>query len=188
MNSGGFTKKISLDDLSKDSSEDTWADDMSIETFPQVPMARMSSSASLADIPDSPPYIVVVKNLPFSVSEHTLETFFAAKPRKVELVRWLDGRSKGFAFAEFETFRQLQQALSCSGQMLGGRTVSIALKDHPKETRPSGQSGSFSFRTRAAPAETKKEPAASRSFSFRTQHTEEHKNVYIPPSRRNKTP
>ena len=97
-----------------------------------------------------------VGNLPFSVTESSISTFFSAvgSVETVTIVTEKEtGRSKGFAFVEMATADEAQRAVQeLSGKELGGRTLKIDLA-RPREQssrdqgpRRNGGSGNREFR------------------------------------------
>ena len=73
--------------------------------------------------------VVYVTNLAFSVDEYRLSQFFeerVAKPTKLTIVRDQKGRSKGFAYVEFESIDFADKAISVSGTVVEGREINIA--------------------------------------------------------------
>ncbi len=85
-----------------------------------------------------------VGNLPYTVTEDELRDYFAQAGtiKSVALIRDRDtGRSKGFAFVEFETNEEAQKAISLfNGTQLQERTLTVN-QARPREERPAGSGG-----------------------------------------------
>jgi RNA recognition motif-containing protein len=81
---------------------------------------------------------VYVGNLSYATTEDDLRTLFAqaGTVKSVALIKDRDtGRSKGFAFVEFETQVDAQKAISMfNGQQLGDREINVNLA-RPREER-----------------------------------------------------
>ena len=86
---------------------------------------------------------IYVGNLSYNVSEQDLETLFSefGKNLQIKLVKDFEtGRSKGFAFIEFENASEAQPALSMDGKEFQDRRLKVNLaKDKP--SRSSGDRG-----------------------------------------------
>ncbi|GAA5957979.1 hypothetical protein JCM3765_006221 [Sporobolomyces pararoseus] len=81
-------------------------------------------------IPTEPPFTCFVGNLTFEVIEPDLEDFFTGlSVKSVRLVSGQDGKPRGFGYVEFNTVDDLKNALSLSGQDLGGRVVRISVAE-----------------------------------------------------------
>lgn len=82
-----------------------------------------------------------VGNLPYSVTEDELRDYFAQAGtiKSVALIRDRDtGRSKGFAFVEYETSEEAQKAIDFfNGKQLQDRTLTVN-EARPREDRPAG--------------------------------------------------
>ena len=87
---------------------------------------------------------VYVGNLSYATTEDELRTLFAqaGNVKSVALIKDRDtGRSKGFAFVEYETQVEAQKAISMfNGQELGNRALTVNLA-RPREER--GGRGGF---------------------------------------------
>ena len=90
---------------------------------------------------------VYVGNLSYSTTEDELRTLFAqaGTVKSVALIKDRDtGRSKGFAFVEYETQVEAQKAISMfNGQEMGNRALTVNLA-RPREER--GGRGGFGGR------------------------------------------
>lgn len=81
-------------------------------------------------IPTEPPFTCFVGNLTFEVIEADLEDFFTGlQVKSVRLVSGQDGKPRGFGYVEFVTVEDLKNALTLSGQDLGGRVVRISVAE-----------------------------------------------------------
>jgi len=93
-------------------------------------------------IPNSPPYTAYIGNLPFNVTEEEVAEYFdGLGVKEIRLVKLPDGRSKGFAFVEFETADGLSQSLAANGAEFGGRNLTVEVQP----PRSGGSYGSSSF-------------------------------------------
>jgi len=93
-------------------------------------------------IPNSPPYTAYIGNLPFNVTEDSLAEFFQGLDvKEIRLVKLPDGRSKGFAFVEFESVDGLTSSLTANGGEFGGRSMTVEVQP----PRSGGSYGASSF-------------------------------------------
>lgn len=86
---------------------------------------------------------IYVGNLSYDVSEQDLEGLFSefGKNLQIKLIKDFEtGRSKGFAFIEFETENNAQSALSMDGKEFQGRRLKVNLA-RDKGSRSSGDRG-----------------------------------------------
>ncbi|MBL9175850.1 MAG: RNA-binding protein [Verrucomicrobiales bacterium] len=85
-----------------------------------------------------------VGNLPYQIGDRELEDHFRAAGVVTSVNVMLDretGRSRGFAFVEFSTPEEAQQAVEqFHGKDLGGRQLTVNIA-RPREERPSGGGG-----------------------------------------------
>ncbi|MFZ5808705.1 MAG: RNA recognition motif domain-containing protein [Chloroflexota bacterium] len=85
-----------------------------------------------------------VGNLPYSVTEDELRDYFAqaGSVKSVALIRDRDtGRSKGFAFVEYETVEEAQKAIDFfNGKQMNERTLTVN-EARPREERAPGSGG-----------------------------------------------
>ena len=88
---------------------------------------------------------IYVGNLSYDVSEQDLESLFSefGKNLQIKLVKDFEtGRSKGFAFIEFENASEAQSALSMDGKEFQDRRLKVNIA-RDKPSRSSGdRSGS----------------------------------------------
>jgi len=86
---------------------------------------------------------IYVGNLSYDVSEQDLESLFGefGKNLQIKLIKDLEtGRSKGFAFIEFENDSEAQSALSMDGKEFQGRRLKVNIA-RDKPSRSSGDRG-----------------------------------------------
>jgi translation initiation factor 4B len=79
-------------------------------------------------VPNNPPFIAYVGNLPFHASEDDIGEFFGqqCKVKNVRLVKdHGDQRSKGYSYVEFEDKKSLEDALTASGEDFMGRRIRV---------------------------------------------------------------
>jgi len=84
---------------------------------------------------------IYIGNLPFSASEEDLRGLLAKFQSLISVSLIMDkfsGRSKGFAFAEFEARDDMDNAIAeLNGQDMGGRALRVnEAEDRPREDRP----------------------------------------------------
>ncbi|KAJ2743406.1 Eukaryotic translation initiation factor 4B [Coemansia sp. BCRC 34301] len=113
------------------------------------------------DFPTEPPYTALVGNMPFSVDEAMLRSFFSGV-QSVRLVRDRDtDKLKGFGYVQVETLEALKEAVAKDGQELGGRQLRINVA----ERRVSATGAAYEDRTGGASnwrrADAVPEPATS---------------------------
>jgi RNA recognition motif-containing protein len=95
-------------------------------------------------IPNHPPYTAYIGNLPFNVTEEALGQFFEGLDvKEIRLVKLPDGRSKGFAFVEFETADGLSSSLTANGGDFGGRQMTVEVQPPRSGERSYGGPSSF---------------------------------------------
>ena len=87
-----------------------------------------------------------VGNLAFQTQERDLQDFFGAAGVVTNVNLMLDkftGKSRGFAFVEFSTPEEAQNAAEIfNGKDLGGRALTVSIA-RPREERPPAGSGGF---------------------------------------------
>src|SRR5437868_5374938 len=85
-----------------------------------------------------------VGNLPYSVTDSTLEQLFSAhgSVQSAQVIQDRDtGRSKGFGFVEMGSDQEAQAAIQAlNGQMVEGRSLTVN-EAKPKESRGGGGGG-----------------------------------------------
>lgn len=72
---------------------------------------------------------VIVKNLPFSIEEDTLATFFdkCGTVQEVKIPRKPTGEARGFGFILFDSQEAVDAAIALSNEEIEGRQISVAL-------------------------------------------------------------
>ena len=73
---------------------------------------------------------IYVGNLPYSATEDELDGIFSENGQVLNINIIKDretGRSKGFAFIEFSSDEQVQQALKMDGFKMGGRPLKVSV-------------------------------------------------------------
>ena len=83
---------------------------------------------------------IYIGNLPFSTTEEDLKNLLSKFASLISVNLIMDkfsGRSKGFAFAEFESAEDMQGAIAeLNGQDMGGRALRVnEAEDRPRESR-----------------------------------------------------
>lgn len=85
-----------------------------------------------------------VGNLSFQTQDRDLQALFSAAGVVTNLNLMLDkftGKSRGFAFVEFSTPEEANQAVEMfNGKELSGRALSVSIA-RPREDRPPGEGG-----------------------------------------------
>lgn len=94
---------------------------------------------------------IYVGNLPYSMTESGLEELFSSsgKINNINVIQDREtGRSKGFAFVEFESSEGAEAALTLNGHQLEGRTIKVNIARERARTggggggrRPGGGGG-----------------------------------------------
>lgn len=129
----------------------SWADeieeddeyyDRTVQTFslPTAPRA----SRSLDDVPEEPPFIAHLSNLPFDVEDEEIYQLFGDQEVENLRVPREDGgeRSRGFGYIEFKTRNDLIAALTLPDPSIHGRRVRIEISNDADQKR-GGRGGRF---------------------------------------------
>ncbi|KAJ2122072.1 Eukaryotic translation initiation factor 4B, partial [Coemansia sp. RSA 921] len=146
---GNKGQKMSLQDFLGDSGTTSWADDE--VSLPSAPMATSipvrSTLANALDrkdmvfqrndtpveFPTSGPFTAYVGNLPFDVTEETLEQMFGPA-EQVRLIRDREtDRLKGFGYIEFADVEALKRAVGMDGTEVSGRPVRVSVSEKREE-------------------------------------------------------
>ncbi|KAJ2480517.1 Eukaryotic translation initiation factor 4B [Coemansia sp. RSA 2131] len=146
---GNKGQKMSLQDFLGDSATTSWADDE--VSLPSAPMATTipvrSTLANALDrkdmvyqrsdmpieFPTSGPFTAYVGNLPFDVTEETLEQMFGPA-EQVRLIRDREtDRLKGFGYIEFANVEGLKRAVGMDGTEVSGRPVRVSVSEKREE-------------------------------------------------------
>ncbi len=85
-------------------------------------------------LPTKPPFTAHLGNLSYDATQETVTEFFeGCKCTNVRIIEDREaGRSKGFAYAEFEDLEGLKQALTLDGTSFSGRSIRIKVADPRK--------------------------------------------------------
>ena len=83
-----------------------------------------SSARAPSKLPDSPPYQAYVGSLSYDTTEAQLKDFFG-DVKEVRVVSEPDGKSKGFAYVDFNSLDALKAALTSDGTTLQGRKIRV---------------------------------------------------------------
>tara|TARA_R110002124_G_scaffold287281_1_gene472218 strand:- start:10043 stop:10354 length:312 start_codon:yes stop_codon:yes gene_type:complete len=89
---------------------------------------------------------IYVGNLAYSVTQADLEDFFnkfGAVTEAKLITDFETGRSKGFAFIEFETQSAAQDSLEGNGQELAGRSLKVSMARENKGKGGSRSGGGY---------------------------------------------
>eukprot|EP01125_Pyxidicula_operculata_P001006 TRINITY_DN108_c1_g1_i1.p2 TRINITY_DN108_c1_g1~~TRINITY_DN108_c1_g1_i1.p2 ORF type:complete len:420 (-),score=163.98 TRINITY_DN108_c1_g1_i1:250-1509(-) len=116
-------------------------------------------------VPDSPPFVAFVGNLPFDATENDLHEFFG--DLGVVSVRLLfdhdSGRSKGISYVEFKTRDGLVNALKSDGYDFKGRNLRVDVENRRRETREGSRPNKGGFSDFSRPRQfDRPEPAKER--------------------------
>ncbi|KFD68035.1 hypothetical protein M514_03371 [Trichuris suis] len=115
-----------------------WADEVERLTLndeaprQQLPDAKDKASQSsqpyvdISKVPNAPPFVAIVLNLPFDTSEDDLANFFSGiRITCVQLVHQNDGNMVGASYVEFRDRDSLICALQRTGKSLNNRTIRV---------------------------------------------------------------
>ncbi|MEE6516720.1 hypothetical protein FKM82_026412 [Ascaphus truei] len=104
--------------------------------LPTAPRAAREPDVDRSRIPKGPPYTAFLGNLPYDVSEESIEKFFRGlNISAVRLPREPSNpeRLKGFGYAEFDDLDSLLSALSLNEESLGNRRIRVDIADQSSE-------------------------------------------------------
>jgi len=85
-------------------------------------------------LPDKPPYTAHIGNLAFEVTEGEIMDFFkecAISNVRIVMDR-MEGKPKGFGYAEYSTLDGLKKALDMSGSQFMGRNIRVSVAEPRK--------------------------------------------------------
>ncbi|KAA6408479.1 MAG: RNA-binding domain-containing [Lasallia pustulata] len=151
-------QKMALGDFLQDETLGSWADEMENEPMPSAPSGRSGygggygaggfGSGGFSDrggyskreelpLPSKPPYTVHLGNMSFDATQGDIEDFFAAcSVTSVRIVEdKMDGKPKGFGYAEFASLDGLKKALEFNGTQFQGRNIRVSVAE-PQKDRP----------------------------------------------------
>lgn len=85
-------------------------------------------------LPSKPPYTVHLGNMSFDATQGDIEDFFVAcSVTSVRIVEdKMDGKPKGFGYAEFATLDGLKKALEFNGTQFQGRNIRVSVAEPRK--------------------------------------------------------
>jgi hypothetical protein len=102
----------------------------------QQPAAKRTKlDSGLSDVQEKKQRTVFLSNLDFEVDEGEIEQLMSSSGHVVEvrLVKHPNGKSKGFAFVEFETVESAAGALKRDNELIRGRPMYISECDPEKK-------------------------------------------------------
>ncbi|XP_054162805.1 eukaryotic translation initiation factor 4B-like [Oppia nitens] len=176
------TQKVSLD----------WADQVDDNDFddrftvsyntpnkpillPTGPKATRTPDLDLTRVPSDPPFKAYLGNLPYDVSQQEITRYFS----KLEIIDvrlpLLNGRHRGFAYAEFGNKDSLIEALQKNGDMFRNRQLKVGLpgdnesstgnRENPREERQDRTAGDW--RTAPRDNDVSRDPPNRDNYGFR---------------------
>uniref|UniRef100_A0A8C5PD32 Eukaryotic translation initiation factor 4B n=1 Tax=Leptobrachium leishanense TaxID=445787 RepID=A0A8C5PD32_9ANUR len=104
--------------------------------LPTAPRAAREPNVDRSRLPKGPPYTAFLGNLPYDVSEESIQKFFrCVNLTAVRLPREPSNpeRLKGFGYAEFGDMDSLLQALSLNEESLGNRRIRVDIADQAQD-------------------------------------------------------
>ncbi|XP_030054058.1 eukaryotic translation initiation factor 4B isoform X2 [Microcaecilia unicolor] len=104
--------------------------------LPTAPRAAREPNIDRSRLPKSPPFTAFLGNLPYDVTEESIEKFFRGlKISAVRLPREPSNpeRLKGFGYAEFDDLDSLFSALSLNEESLGNRRIRVDVADQAQD-------------------------------------------------------
>ncbi|CAK9830168.1 Eukaryotic translation initiation factor 4B [Anthophora retusa] len=145
---GGGTSTVPVKPLS------SWIDEMEEEhegfssrsskepvILPTAPRAARGPRVADEDIPNNPPYVAYLSNLPYEVDEAYLTEFFAdMKIANIRLPKD-SNKLKGYGYVEFEDRQSLIDALCLSNTPMKTRRVRIDVSNSVNDDRRGGRMG-----------------------------------------------
>ncbi|KAM9321178.1 eukaryotic translation initiation factor 4B [Gastrophryne carolinensis] len=114
--------------------------------LPTAPRAAREPNVDRSRLPKSPPFTAFLGNLPYDVTEESIQKFFRGlNISAVRLPREPSNpeRLKGFGYAEFDDLESLLQALSLNEESLGNRRIRVDIagqaQDKERDDRSFGR-------------------------------------------------
>ncbi|XP_073469652.1 eukaryotic translation initiation factor 4B isoform X2 [Aquarana catesbeiana] len=104
--------------------------------LPTAPRAAREPDVDRSRLPKSPPFTAFLGNLPYDVSEESIQKFFRGlNISAVRLPREPSNpeRLKGFGYAEFDDLDSLLRALSLNEESLGNRRIRVDIADQAQD-------------------------------------------------------
>nr|XP_034174090.1 eukaryotic translation initiation factor 4B [Osmia lignaria] len=109
--------------------------------LPTAPRAARGPRVADEDIPNNPPYVAYLTNLPYEVDESYLIEFFAdMKIANIRLPKE-SNKPKGYGYVEFEDRQSLVDALCLSNTPMKTRRVRIDVSNSVNDDRRGGRMG-----------------------------------------------
>uniref|UniRef100_A0A8C2GBE3 Eukaryotic translation initiation factor 4B n=1 Tax=Cyprinus carpio TaxID=7962 RepID=A0A8C2GBE3_CYPCA len=117
--------------------EDTYrAPPIDRSILPTAPRAAREPNIDRSRLPRGPPYTAFLGNLPYDVSEESIQDFFRGLAiSAVRLPREPNNpeRLKGFGYAEFDDVESFLRALSLNEENLGNRRIRVDIADQSND-------------------------------------------------------
>ncbi|XP_018422967.1 PREDICTED: eukaryotic translation initiation factor 4B [Nanorana parkeri] len=107
--------------------------------LPTAPRAAREPDVDRSRLPKSPPFTAFLGNLPYDVTEESIQKFFRGlNVRSCDAVRLPrepsnPERLKGFGYAEFDDLDSLLRALSLNEESLGNRRIRVDVADQAQD-------------------------------------------------------
>ncbi|XP_069614896.1 eukaryotic translation initiation factor 4B isoform X2 [Ranitomeya imitator] len=104
--------------------------------LPTAPRAAREPNVDRSRLPKSPPFTAFLGNLPYDVTEESIQKFFRGlNISAVRLPREPSNpeRLKGFGYAEFDDLDSLLRALSLNEESLGNRRIRVDIADQAQD-------------------------------------------------------
>jgi RNA recognition motif-containing protein len=112
--------------------------------YPESKSFNNNNEEEKVAINDSGNYEVVVKNMPFRITEDSIEDFFKdCDVSHINILKGPDGRPKGMGFVKFSSNQGMNKALDLDGQSLEGRNVRIEQSKGGRDNGGGGGGGSY---------------------------------------------
>ncbi|XP_069826284.1 eukaryotic translation initiation factor 4B isoform X2 [Dendropsophus ebraccatus] len=104
--------------------------------LPTAPRAAREPNVDRSRLPKSPPFTAFLGNLPYDVTEESIQKFF--RGLNISAVRLPKEpsnpeRLKGFGYAEFDDLDSLLRALSLNEESLGNRRIRVDIADQAQD-------------------------------------------------------
>ncbi|CAG2163092.1 unnamed protein product [Oppiella nova] len=115
--------------------------DTSKVLLPSAPKSTRGPDIDMERVPADPPFKAYLGNLPYDVTEQEITRYFGKLSIIDVRLPQLNGRQRGFAYAEFETRESLIDALTKNGDMFRNRQLKVGLpgdnaENNTREGRP----------------------------------------------------
>eukprot|EP00117_Sycon_ciliatum_P014989 scpid78496/ scgid1407/ Eukaryotic translation initiation factor 4B len=107
-----------------------------LHALPKAPRAALGpSEVDLSRLPQRPPFVAYIGNLPYDIVEEDIQDFFKSELAGIRLPTEGGGRIKGFGYAEFHTRTELAEGLKLNGEMLKNRRIKVDLASNNDDGR-----------------------------------------------------